>query len=88
MAIESARSLPPFSYIRIEQCTAGGLHPVWETRASIQTRPMPGWAADGAVYCKTCGKVAHDGEALPCTHSNASEPYGSWRQVTRDAVAS
>lgn len=73
VACAASVGLPPFCYIRIELCVAGGRLPLWETKAAIQTRPMPGWAARGACYCKTCGKVAQEGETLACDHNDASE---------------
>lgn len=60
----AAEGLPPFTYLAVEVRRSYDWHAV----SSAQTRPQPGWAAQGATYCATCGCVAFDGAALPCNH--------------------
>lgn len=63
---DATRGLPPFSCLQFQ--VRGSYD--WRTTHTIQTIPMPGWAAPGARYCCTCGCVSD------CvTHNNMSEPY-------------
>ena len=68
LCLAAAPGKRPFTHIMVKVCRNGGPWPDWRTEADIETRPDPGWAADGAEWCRVCGSVAFDGAALPCGH--------------------
>jgi len=60
----AAEGLPPFTYLAVEVRRSYD----WHVVSSAQTRPQPGWAAEGSTYCAKCGAVAFNGSPLGCGH--------------------
>lgn len=67
---QAARGEPPWTHVCLSVWRG-----FWVQQNSVQVIPKPGWACPGAVYCRVCGDVAHDGAPLGCSHGSPSAPH-------------